>query len=769
MKRPIVIIAVGYIIGILEGLYLHFSIVLFYVLIAIIYLIFKCISYKKRAIIWNYSRYIRYIKLYVNKQSIVVFVIASIIANCTILNQEQKYKDLQTQLQNQETIKVVGTVVSNPKEEQFYTLYKLKTKQNQYFNIYIKKAEKKLIYGQAVIIKGKFQIPNGQRNNGGFDYNQYLKTQKTVGIIKVTNIEKIIIKQNILNLCNKQANKISNLLKYKIKEKIKNEEISSILIALLLGDTSYIPEDIIENFRNVGIAHILAISGMHVAYLISISSFISTKLFGRHKAYIFTIFILIFYTFITGFSPSIMRAVIMGIIMLLSKIFYTRNDALTNIGISALIILINNPYCILDVGFQLSFGGTLGIVLFYNIIRNKKFKQILIILIAQLLILPISIYHFNTFSPYFILTNLIIGILIGPIMMSSFLFVILAIFNSQLATIFALIPKTLIKILHLISQISKLPFSTIYIATPKIWHIIIYFLFIIILVVIYQLYFSKKDNPTKRRFRQTIQVYKFYFKYRNPIKLKKITVVLLIFTILFKLIYPNKLNIHFVDVGQGDCTFIETPQGKTILIDGGENSILSYILDRGYTKIDYIIISHFDSDHVGGILEILQKLKVGQAIIGKQGENSENFIKFIEIAKKKKINVKVVKKGDRIIIDKQVYIDVLWPKEELIQDNVLNNNAIVAKLNYMGITVLFTGDIEEIAEDSMISEYKDTNFLKCNILKVAHHGSKTSSTDAFLQMAKPQIALIGVSENNKYGHPSQEILERIQSLRCKDI
>ena len=229
------------------------------------------------------------------------------------------------------------------------------------------------------------------------------------------------------------------------------------------------------------------------------------------------------------------------------------------------------------------------------------------------------------------------------------------------------------------------------------------------------------------------------------------------------------MNIHFVDVGQGDCTFIETPQGKTILIDGGENSILSYILDRGYTKIDYIIISHFDSDHVGGILEILQKLKVGQAVIGKQGENSENFIKFIEIAKKKKINVKIVKKGDRIMIDKQVYIDVLWPKEELIEDNVLNNNAIVTKLNYMGVTVLFTGDIEEIAEDSMISEYKDTNSLKCNILKVAHHGSKTSSTGGFLQMAKPKIALIGVGENNKYGHPNQEILERIQDLRCEDI
>ena len=761
--------AIGYIIGILEGLYLHFSIVFFYVLIAIIYLIFKCICYKKRPIVWNYSRYRRYIKLCINKRSIIIFVISSIIANIIILTQEHRYKDMQTQLQSQETMKVVGTIVSNPKEEQYYTLYKLKVKQNHYFNIYIKKAEKKLTYGQAVIIQGKFQCPKVQRNKGGFDYNKYLKTQKTVGIIKVTNIEKIIMKQNILDLCNKQANKISNLLKYKIKEKIQNEEISSILIALLLGDTSYISEDITEDFRNIGIAHILAISGMHIAYLISVSNFIAIKLIGRRKAYVFTIFILISYTFITGFSPSIMRAVIMGIIMLLSKIFYTRNDALTNIGISALLILIKNPYCILDIGFQLSFGGTLGIVLFQNIIRNKKFKQFLVILIAQVFIFPISIYQFNTFCPYFILTNLIVGILIGPIMISSFLFVILTIFNSKLATLFGFIPKTFIKILLFISQISKLPFSTIYIATPKMWHFIIYFLFIISLTVIYQLYFSKRDNTTKRRFRQTIQAYKFYFKYRKPIKFKKIIIALLIFIIFFKLIYPNKLYIHFVDVGQGDCTFIETPQGKTILIDGGENSVLSYILDRGYTKIDYIIISHFDSDHVGGILEILQKIKVGQAIIGKQGENSENFIKFIEIAKKKKINVKVVKKGDRIIIDKQVYIDILWPKEELIEDNVLNNNAIVAKLNYRGITMLFTGDVEEIAEDKMIFEYKNTDFLKCNILKVAHHGSKTSSTDTFLQIAKPQIALIGVGENNKYGHPSQEILERIQSLRYEDI
>ena len=223
---------------------------------------------------WDYFRYMRYVKLYINKQSIIVFMIASIIANISITYQEQRYINLQIQLQKQDKLKIYGTIVSNPQEKQYYTLYKLKTKQNHYFNIYINRAEDKLSYGQGVVIEGIFQMPKEQRNEGGFDYNQYLKTQKILGIIQINNVKRISIKHDLMDEMNEKANKVSNFLKERIQETIKNKKASGILIALILGDTSFISENIIEDFRNANIAHILAISGMHISYLIFISSFL---------------------------------------------------------------------------------------------------------------------------------------------------------------------------------------------------------------------------------------------------------------------------------------------------------------------------------------------------------------------------------------------------------------------------------------------------------------------------------------------------------------
>ena len=163
------------------------------------------------------------------------------------------------------------------------------------------------------------------------------------------------------------------------------------------------------------------------------------------------------------------------------------------------------------------------------------------------------------------------------------------------------------------------------------------------------------------------------FKYKIYINREKIFIVLIFIIIIFILINPKSLKIHFVDVGQGECTFIVTPQNKTILIDGGgsnigdfdvgKNTLLPYILDRGYNSINYIFISHFDSDHVGGILTILEKIKVGQVVINKQIENSENYEQFLKIVKEKKIKVKQVKKGDRVNIEKNLFFDILWPIE----------------------------------------------------------------------------------------------------------
>ncbi len=221
----------------------------------------------------------------------------------------------------------------------------------------------------------------------------------------------------------------------------------------------------------------------------------------------------------------------------------------------------------------------------------------------------------------------------------------------------------------------------------------------------------------------------------------------------------------------GDSCLIRTPKGKTVLIDTGEqeNVLLEYLLDRGIKKIDYLMISHFDSDHSGKSVEIMENLKVKNIIISKQAEFSQEFKNVIDKVREKNIKIIQVQAGDIVKIDKDIYFEILWPKtEKIIKDNALNNNSIVAKMRYKDFSILFTGDIEKEAEEEIIQEYNE-NELNATVLKVAHHGSKTSSTKEFIKKVKPQIALIGVGKNNKFGHPNEEVIERLKSLRCKNL
>lgn len=163
---------------------------------------------------------------------------------------------------------------------------------------------------------------------------------------------------------------------------------------------------------------------------------------------------------------------------------------------------------------------------------------------------------------------------------------------------------------------------------------------------------------------------------------------------------------------------------------------------------------------------LLREIKVGNVIIGKQFENSENYLEFLEIIKEKNIKLNVVEESTKINIEKDLFFNVLWPnKTQEIKENSINNNALVCKLNYKSFSMLFTGDIEEEAEKILVSKYKNTNTLKSDILKVGHHGSKTSSTEEFLELIKPKFSLIGVGKNNTFGHPSGETLERLQNMR----
>lgn len=240
----------------------------------------------------------------------------------------------------------------------------------------------------------------------------------------------------------------------------------------------------------------------------------------------------------------------------------------------------------------------------------------------------------------------------------------------------------------------------------------------------------------------------------------------------------NGLNLHFIDVGQGDCTLIKLDTNKTILVDGGEGSsdksdkgknvLYPYLLDRKIDTIDYMIFSHFDSDHAGGLMYILENMKVKNVIIGIQNEDSYLYRKMIEIVKEKNINLIVIDNPKMLKID-DIYLDFIWPiKNKLISENKLNNNSLVFRLIYKNIKIMFTGDIEIPAENVIVSEYKNNkNRLKSDILKVAHHGSDTSTTKEFLELVNPKIALIGVGKNNSFNHPSEEVISRLEDLQIK--
>lgn len=226
----------------------------------------------------------------------------------------------------------------------------------------------------------------------------------------------------------------------------------------------------------------------------------------------------------------------------------------------------------------------------------------------------------------------------------------------------------------------------------------------------------------------------------------------------------------------GDSCLIVTPKNKKILIDGGgsergssnigEKTLLPYLLNRKVSKLDYAIISHFDSDHCEGVLYVMQKIKVENVIIGKQFETCENYKEFIKIVKQKNIRVISVEKGNKVNIEKDMYFNVIWPdSNNIVNENKLNNNSLVFKMNYKSISALFTGDIEKIAEEKIILNVKEE--LKSTIIKVAHHGSKTSSTEKFIEEVKPKIALIGVGENNTFGHPSNITIETLEKAGTK--
>lgn len=633
------IITVSYIIGILLGLYLKINMAPFIikstiVAIVILSIIFVIILRKNIMII---TKKIKSTKCNMKKiKNIIIISIIPMVVSCIVMQyKESKYAKFQSNIS--QDIKFIGTVIEEEKESEYYNNYIVKinniNEKENYKNICllikIKKNKntenKKLKYGDLIFISGLFEHATTRRNYKGFDYSQYLKTKNIYGICKTDVNSLKVLKEDSCFVTNMWINKLRNALKNNLRTLLPSDT-ASIAIALFLGDSSLIEDTQKQTFSNASLSHVLAISGMHVTYVIVGCSWILNRFDKRKSKYVFIVF-LIFFAQLAGGSPSVIRAVIMSSIMIASKIFYRKSDVINNISISCFIILIMNPYNILNLGFQLSFLGTLGIVLFNKKIEEylddlhfdkyklsnknkkhnkseainknkstnlKKLKSLIITSIsANILILPILIYNFNIFSVTFLFSNILISPILGIIFLIGYITVIISVVSIKIAIPFAKFLNILIKIFNYVAIFSSnIEITRVLVTTPNIITVVLYYI-----AIIYFFYYrSKVINNI------------------NYKMCKRIIVIFSIVVILAKFIpiYNNNFKIFFIDVGQGDSTLIITKANKTILIDGGgsevgdynvgEKVLVPYLLNRKIKNIDYMIFSHFDSDHCGRII-----------------------------------------------------------------------------------------------------------------------------------------------------------------------
>ena len=663
-----------------------------------------------------------------------------------------------------------GMILDVKDEKDYKDVYVIKLiSDNKYINgrkflINVKKDNEKLEYGDQINFVGEFLEPDSKRNYGGFDYSLYLKTQKIYGTFNVQNF-KIISKNN----GNKIQKNIMNFKQY-VKETLRkylNKDEAELGIGLVIGDRTGISKEVENDFKDSNLTHMLAVSGSHFTYIILAVGYVNKMIKRNRLGKIIVIIVIILFMNLTGNTASVARSGIMAIMMVIASLFYRRADIWTSMSVAIIFQLISNPYIIFDVGLQLSYGGVIGIVLFnekltelfikYFNKKETKIKQYIITAIsvtlsANIIIIPMMLLNFNTLSFSFIISNLLAGPLLGVIVILAFILLFASLLlGSLLKPLFSVLNLLISMLINIAHICANLPFSKVYMPTPNILLVIIFYVCLAV-----KIYGYKKE------------------KYINII-----LVIIIVFNFFFPILNSKvqDLEINFIDVGQGDSTLIRV-NNKSILIDGGgsafesksdvgEMTLLPYLLDRGLISIDYVIVSHFDADHYKGLIYVVENLKIKNIVISTLGQESNDFNEFIALVRKKNINILEVNMGDILKIGK-AKMEVLYPNKEPINDNVKNNNALVFKFIWNDFSILFTGDIEEVAEEKILSIYKNNlEKLQSTVLKVAHHGSKTSSTNSFLEAVNPQIALIGVGKNNKFGHPNQGVIDRLNNLNCK--
>ena len=565
----------------------------------------------------------------------------------------------------------------------------------------------------------------------------------------------------------------------RVKEKMRGgiqkafgEEKGGIMEAMILGEKENLGQENKLLFQIMGISHILAISGTHLSvlgwgfYKILLKCQLPIK-----ASCLISAAVMIFYGELTGSQAAAVRAVLMFGVSVGAMLLKRTYDFLSALSLAAVFLLAESPLYLYDSSFLLSFGAVFGLAAVHPVLFPPERKKNRMDLPGKIqrglknvffsslsvwsILLPVTMYFFYEISTWGFLVNLLILPTTGILLVSGLAGGILGLLPVVLPGKAGALPGIILLELYLRGGeiIQELPASLWITGRPELWQCAVYYGMLAGTLWIKKI---RTDRKVSGKWTQMVQV-----------------IVLGVGIVLLFIRFPEgELKVTFLDVGQGDCACIQKGRESCYLIDGGSSSvskagqyrILPFLKEQGIRKVDGIFLSHMDEDHINGILELLEMtakretgLKIQRIFLSRSRETEETQQRIKEAGEKAGCEVLYIGRGDRIR-DGKLEMTCLSPKNENMESNE-GSQVIWAEMEEFSL--LFTGDVEGRGEEELLALCRETN-IQCDILKVAHHGSKNSTSEEFLDIVSPQAAVISCGRNNLYGHPHQELMERLK-------